>query len=202
MVLAGSLVEALVLFQFVVVAADFDAAGIDVGDLSGASSPHDHRAVPGDFTFHPGADDRRFGDQQRDGLSLHVRTHQRSVGVVVLQKRNQTGRYADHLAGRDIHVIDLIGLHDLEVAADAGDQVRPGHQCAALDLGVGRRDVGFVFLIGPQPDDVIGDGTLFDAAVGRDQESVIVHPGVDRQRTDQADVRAFRRFDRADSTVV
>jgi hypothetical protein len=37
---------------------------------------------------------------------------------------------------------------------------------------------------------------------GRDEKTVIVHRAVDRQRGDQADVGAFRRFDRANAPVV
>ncbi len=55
-----------------------------------------------------GGDDRRLGDQERHRLALHVRAHQRAVGVVVLQERDQAGRDADHLLGRDVHVLDLV----------------------------------------------------------------------------------------------
>ena len=46
------------------------------------------------------------------------------------------------------------------------------------------------------------DLAVLHHAVRRDEEAVFVDVGVDRQRRDQADVRAFRRFDRADSAVV
>jgi hypothetical protein len=58
----------------------------------------------------------------------------RAVGVVVLQERNQPGRHADHLAGRDVDVLTCSGRHDLEVAAVAGDHVRPAHELAVLDF--------------------------------------------------------------------
>ena len=70
--------------------------------------------------LHARADDRRLGDQQRHGLPLHVRTHQRPVGVVVFQERNQAGRDADHLARRDVDVLHLVDRHQLEVARGSG----------------------------------------------------------------------------------
>ena len=46
------------------------------------------------------------------------------------------------------------------------------------------------------------DLAVLHHAVRRDQEAVVVDVGVDAQRRDQADVRAFRRLDRADAAVV
>ena len=40
--------------------------------------------IAGHGFFHAGADERRFGANQRHRLALHVRTHQRTVGVIVL----------------------------------------------------------------------------------------------------------------------
>ena len=151
----------------------------------------------------PGADDRRLGHQERHRLPLHVRTHQRAVGVVVLQERNQPGRHADHLAGRDVDVLDLVDRHDLEVGAVPGDdRRRPELQLVVHHRRVGRGHVGLGLLVGPQPDDVVGQLALVHLAIRRDQKAVLVDRGVHRQAGNQADVRAFRRLDRADAAVV
>ena len=55
-----------------------------LGDHTGALGQDDLSAVAGDSLFHSGADQRRLGQEQRHGLSLHVGAHQCSVGVVVL----------------------------------------------------------------------------------------------------------------------
>ena len=120
LVLAGPLVEPDELAQRVDFGADFDAVGIDVGNGPLLAGPHDHARVLGDVALHAGGHDRRFGDQQRHGLPLHVRAHQGAVGVVVLQERDQAGRNADHLARRDVHVLDLVDRHQLEVGRDSG----------------------------------------------------------------------------------
>ena len=57
-------------------------------------------------------------------------------------------------------------------------------------------------LVGAQVLVLAVDLAVLHDAVRRDQEAVLVEVGVDRQRRDQADVGAFRRFDRADSAVV
>ncbi len=49
---------------------------------------------------------------------------------------------------------------------------------------------------------VVDDAAVDDLAVRRLDEAVVVDPRVAGQRADQADVRTFRRFDRADAAVV
>ncbi len=58
--------------------------------------------------------------QERHRLPLHVGTHRRAVGVVVLEERDQTGRDADHLLGAHVHVLHLVERHHVEVGADSG----------------------------------------------------------------------------------
>ncbi len=48
------------------------------------------------FVFHAGADDRGFGFEKRHSLPLHVRTHQSTVCVIVLEKRNHCRRYRNN----------------------------------------------------------------------------------------------------------
>ena len=85
--------------------------------LPAASASNDGLGVPGDARFKPGADERRLGDEQRHALALHVRTHQRTVGVVVFEERNQTRRHGNELLRRHVHVLDLVGLDFDEVTA-------------------------------------------------------------------------------------
>ncbi len=83
----------------------------------------------------------------------------------------------------------------------AGDDVI-ALELAVFDRSVGRRQEGFAFLVGPQPDHLVGELAVVHFAIRGDQEAVFVDGRIDRQAGDQADVRAFRRFDRADAAVV
>src|SRR6185312_14093781 len=69
--------------------ADDDAFGVDRVDQAIALGEDDGTRVAGGDAFHAGADERRFRNKQRNGLALHVRAHQRAVGVVVLEERDQ-----------------------------------------------------------------------------------------------------------------
>src|SRR5882762_8561332 len=50
--------------------------------------------------------------------------------------------------------------------------------------------------------DVVNDASTLHTAIGRFDEAVIVDAGKAAERADQADVRTFRRFNRADAAVV
>jgi hypothetical protein len=138
---------------------------------------------------------------QRHSLPLHVGSHEGPIGVVVLEKRNQPGRHAHHLARRDVDVFDLVGRHEHEVATLAGHD-RVSLEFAIDYQSIGRGEAGFVFLVGPQPNDIVGEFGLGDLAIWRDEEPVGIDAGVDREAGDQPDVRAFRCFNRADPAVV
>ena len=108
---AGVLVRALELHQRVDVdarlagldlvgRADDDAGGVDLVDDAGAAGGDGGAGIAGDRLFHAGADERRLGADQRHRLALHVRAHQRAVGVVILQERNERGGDRDELLRR------------------------------------------------------------------------------------------------------
>ena len=162
----------------------------------------DHARVHRDGLFQTGGDDRRLGDQERHRLALHVGAHERAVGVVVLEERDQAGGDAHHLLRRDVHVLDLVGRDGVEVRLIAGDNGRALELAVFVGRGVGGGEVGFALLVGPHPDDFFGPMAVLDPAVRRDEEAVFIDSAVDPERADEADVRSFGRLDRADPAVV
>ena len=136
----GVLVGPLELGQLVDVRADFarhltfmrraafdandDALGVDRIDDAGALADNDRARIASRHALHAGADVRSVGAEQRNGLALHVRSHQRAVRVVVLEERNQTGGHGDELFRAHVHVLDLVAVLQDEVAGLARvDQV-------------------------------------------------------------------------------
>jgi len=81
------------------------------------------------------------------------------------------------------------------------DQI--GHKAAVLvQFGVGLGDGVLALLHRRHIDDLVGHLPIHDAAVRAFDEAVLVDAGEGRQAVDQADVRAFRRFNGADAAVV
>ena len=104
--------------------ADDDARGVDLVDDAGAARDDRDAGIARHHLFHAGADERRLGLDQRHRLALHVRAHQRAVGVVVLEERDQRRGDRDELLGRDVDEVDVLGPADDELAAlAAADQV-------------------------------------------------------------------------------
>src|SRR2546428_188752 len=154
-----------------------------------------------------GADDRRLRAPDRARLPRHVRTHERAVGVVVLEERYEGGRHRDDLLRRHVHEIGgrRRGLVVLGAAVDLDALVEEAS--LLVEPRVRLHDRGELLLVGRQIDDLVGHVRSIlvvagDAAGGRLHESVRGPPAPGRERPDASDVRALRRLDRADAAVV
>src|SRR5262249_37595790 len=84
-----------------------------------ASYDNGARVMSGHF-LHAGADQRRLRSKQRHGLALHVRPHQRAVGVVVLQERYERSRDRNELLGADVQELQLLASREFELARFSG----------------------------------------------------------------------------------
>jgi hypothetical protein len=122
--------------------------------------------------------------------------------VVVLQERDQSGRHRDQLLGRHVHEVDLAGRHHLDVAGMPAHDHILGEASLRVDGRIGLRDGVARLLHRGEIDDLVGDAAVLHLAIGRLDESVLVHPREGRQRVDEADVRPLRRLDRADAAIV
>ena len=68
---------------------DNDTGCIDVLYGTATLSNCSNTGVDGNSTFHTGTNQRLISAQSRNRLTLHVRTHQCTVGVIVFQERDQ-----------------------------------------------------------------------------------------------------------------
>ncbi|MPN24191.1 hypothetical protein SDC9_171585 [bioreactor metagenome] len=138
-------------------------------------------------------------------MALHVRTHQRAVCVVVFKERNHRRCNRDQLLGRNVHIIDLFGLHLEYFIPYAHHDALVGKPLAGLvKRFVGLRDDVLVLFVSGH----VGDLVRYlltrpvDAAVRRFNKAVLVDACKRRERVDQAYVRAFRRLDWAHAAVM
>ena len=178
----------------------------DLGDHAVALGHDDVAGVLGGAALDAGADVRRLGPHERDGLALHVRAHQGAVGVVVLEERDQRRGHRDDLLRRHVHVLDLVGLDEGRARRRApGTSTRsPTNRPCVVDRRVGLGDDVAVLVVGGEVVRLLVDAhdALVDLPVRRLDEAEPVDPGEARQRADEADVRALRRLDRAHAAVV
>ena len=194
----------------------------------------------------PVPDERGLGAQQRHRLALHVGAHQRAVGVVVLEERDERGGHRHELLRRDVDVVDLLALGEDEVPGLAGrdavvddravlvqldvglgDRVLvlfPGREVEAVRLDLGRPSscaLGPRLLLASRsrcarrcrrpcsrsrrrrgPGSSRGPAPFFTFRYGLSMKPNSLMRAKHERLRDQADVRAFRRLDRADAAVV
>src|SRR5208282_1932735 len=123
-----------------------DAFGIDRIDDSVAARQHDRARIARGNAFHARAHNRSLSPQQRHRLTLHVRAHQRAVGVVVLQEGHQRSSYRNQLLRTDVHVVHFVAVNEHEVARLARVDQFSGDAALFIQLDVGLSNSVPVFL--------------------------------------------------------
>ena len=115
----------------------------------------------------------------------------------------QRGRDRHQLLRRHVHVVDLARRDVVDLAPTRTHEHALLDEVALLvDPGVGLRDDEVVLVVGGEIRDLVADPALLDLAVRRLDEAETVDPPEAREVADEADVRAFRRLDRAHAPVV
>ncbi|MNO49928.1 hypothetical protein D3C76_402890 [compost metagenome] len=97
--------------QLIFIDLDNDTGGVDVVDHAATLGHYGNTGVNGHGAFHTGTYQRLVGTQSRYGLTLHVRTHQGSVSIIVFQERDQGRCHRYDLLRAHVHVLDLVGVH-------------------------------------------------------------------------------------------
>ena len=181
-----------------------DTRRVNLLDHAAALGGDGRAAVARHHAFEAGADQRGFRLDQRHGLALHVRAHQRAVGVIVLEERDERRGDGHDLLGRHVDVFDAVAGDEHGVARrpDAGVDELVLQVALGVHLRVRLGDRVALFFHRREVFHLVGQLAVLHPAVRAFDEAVLVDAGVRGQRVDQADVRALRRFDRADAAVV
>ncbi len=154
------------------------------------------------FDFQTSADERRFGNDQRHALALHVRTHERAVRVIVFEERNQTRRDRNELLRRDVHVVNFFRFHFEEVTTVTHRDFFLREMTFAIHGRVRLRDEEVLLPITGEVIDFFGHAAFRHLAVRRFDEAEFIDSRERRHRADETDVRTFRRFDRTNASVM
>ena len=147
--------DLLFAFGQLAVFGDDDLVAGDGSDLAGFFGDQHGARIAGHAVFQTGGHQRRLGDEQRHGLALHVRTHQRAVRVVVFQKRNQRRRNRHQLLRRNVHVIHLRRFHVNEVAALAANDAVGREMALVVNQRIRLRDDELFLAVGGQVFNVV-----------------------------------------------
>ena len=121
----------------------------------------------------------------------------------MLEERNHGGSHGDHLARGHVDVVHAGGVGHADIAVlEANLDAVAGQGAVSILLNLSLRNGEAILFIGGEVLHLVGDLAVHNLAVRGLDETEGVDAGVGRQRTDQANVRAFRRLNRAHAAVV
>ena len=154
-----------------------------------------------DFKFHTGSDIRRMRLQKRNGLTLHVRTHEGTGSIIVFQERYTSSRNGYDLFRRNVGQLYLFtscddGISGFTCNDMLVDQTAFNNLVGLCDYIIGffiRRQVKCLFLYG---------SIRIYNTVRCLNKAVFIDFSIRRQIGNQTDVWTFRCLDRTDTPIV
>ena len=169
-----------------------------------AAAPRHNRccAVHGYRAFNARSHQRFLSAQARHSLTLHVRTHQSTVRVIVFQERNQRSRHGYHLPRCHVHILHAVGRCQNGFAFFAASNQIAEQFTVFIQIGIRLRNHIAAFFNGRQIVNFIGYFAVHHAAIRCFQKAVFVGACVNRQRVNQTNVWTFWCFNWAHATVM
>ena len=142
-----------------------------------------HAAVVGYARFDTGSDNGRFGIDQRHRLTLHVGSHQRTVGVVVFKEGDKTCCNGNKLTRRYVDEVHLFARELQYFFTTTACDTRVHEVAVFVKRLVGLTDDILVFLVGSQILHRVGDRMVdfVYTAVGSFDKAVLVDASVSCQ---------------------
>ena len=138
-------------------------------------------------------------------LAHHVRTHQRTVGVVVLEERNQACRNRSNLHWRHVHKLNLVGSNHREVGIETRLNLGADKRTVVVERSVALCNNLAFLSLGSQINNIVVlevDNAVCHLTVRSLDKAKLINLCINAKRRNQADVRTFRGFNRTKTSVV
>ena len=152
-----------------------------------------------------GTNNRSFRFDNRNCLTHHVRTHQRTVGVVVLQERDKRCSDRRNLVRSHVDKFNLLGRNNREVGILTSFNTFFDNSAVFVHLS---RSLSHEFVVLVLSGHILHTlfrevyHAVYDLAVGSLDKSEVVNFCENAERRNKTDVRTFRSLDRAETSVV
>ena len=212
LVVAVALIAALELGQMIcasgtVFFAHNNASGIYELDNAVCFGKNTDAGVDRSFDLHACTDCRRICCKKRHCLTLHVRTHQGAVCVIVLQEGNQRCCDREDHTGRDVHIFKDALIIRRSLCAVTSGYIAVYKVTVFIQFRTRLRDMVIIFFIRSHIYDFVRytgavGVCLVDLSVRSLNKAVLVDAGIACKGVDQTDVGTFRSLDRAHSPVM
>ena len=148
---------------------------------------------------------RGFRTKQRHSLAHHVRTHQGTVRVVMFKERNQRCGNRRNLCRRNIHKVNLLRFHNREVGIKTRLNAVTNKRPVIVKRGITLCNNLTLLYFGRQINNFVViyiNLRILHLAVRSLYKAQVVYLRIHAQRRNQTDIRAFRRFNRAETAVM
>ena len=152
--------------------------------------------------FHAGSHQRSSSYHERDSLSLHVGTHQSSVGVIVFQKGYQWSRNTHQLIRGDIHIGHLISRGGKYLAIFTNDEVVGNNPFVEIRFDECGGYNMLLLLQGTQILHFIENDAIINFSVWRLDKSIRIDSSIGCQRNDQTNIRTLRSLNWTDTAIM
>ena len=119
----------------------------------------------------------------------------------MLKEWNKTGADTHDLLGRDVDKFNIFRRHRREITVASCDNIFTTEATFAIKAVAWREHLA-KFLVGAKPANFSGGLAILHFSIWREQETVSVDFAVNTQAGDQTNVRAFRRFNWANTAVM
>ena len=156
------------------------------------------------LVLHTGTDNRSLSAQQRNCLTLHVRTHQRTVSVIVLKERDQRSSDGYYLFRTNVHQVNLRRRQGQYFILRTCSNTLAQEIAVIIQRFVGLCNDVLIFFISSHINNVFGYTIVvfINVAVRGFHKAVFVDNSKGGQRTNQTDVRTFRSLNRTHTAIV
>ena len=190
--------------QWTIFTTNFYLVSICVSNFTIILSNHSRSRVVGCLVFHTSTNVRCLRIDQWHSLTLHVGSHEGTVGVIVFQERNTCCRNGNYLFWWYVHVVNNISwILLVDPLVTSHDNFLS--KCSIfIQTRISLCYSKFIFFIGCQPNDFVRDNTCFTVnfTVWCLNKTIFVQVPVRWQVVNQTDVRSFRCLDWTHTSVV
>ncbi len=195
-------------YEFLILSAvikNADGGGINIVNHAIAFGSNHGAAVLTNLLLNTGTYDGSLGAQQGHGLAHHVRSHQRTVSIVVLQEGNQGSSDRGNLLRSNVHQINLRGRNNRIVVVPTAFHTRTDEGAIVVQRSITLTNNLTFLLLGCHVTNTVVTEihlAILYHTIGSLDEAKVVNLCKYAKRADQTDVGTFRRLNGTKATIV
>ena len=185
--------------------ADLDLRSIDIDDFPWTLRNDLRAGITNKLSLDPCTYNRSFWTEERNSLTHHVRSHECTVSIIVLQERNQRSCNRSNLRWRNVHQMYITRCYDREIGLFTSlDSIADKATFLIKRSVTLSNDQVFFFLCGIILQRFIREinTTILNSTIRRSDKPEIIDLSINTERGDQTDIRSFRRLNRTETTIV